>query len=150
MKFSSPITFSKKGIEFRYKQYLMFIAWMWFVPFTGREVMFSNTETAGEPYRNSAKLNGFDFEEVISQWVYLKYPREHLIILVNINVEAKNIQFWAKVPKTDSKHFLKDLVVLYCKDKTEVLRLVDNIPVEFAEAYGFSAGCMITFNREGF
>lgn len=149
MKFSSPIRFSKKGIDLRYRNYIAFIAWAWFVPMNGVKAVFQNADTpVSQPYRNSAKLQGFEIEELLAQWIGLKHPKEHIIVLTDINVQAKNIQFWARVPKTDMQFFLKDIVVLHCKDKTEVLRLLENIPAKFAEAYGFSAGLPIAHNKE--
>jgi predicted transcriptional regulator len=96
------------------------------------------------------KLTGFDYTDILSQWVSTKYLYDHIIVLMNINVEAKNIQFWAKIPQTEIEHFLKDIVILRCKDQTQLIRLIENIPVEFAEAYGYSGGCLITYNREDY
>ncbi len=100
------------------------------------------------PYKNSSKLDGANYEDIISQWIFFKYPKNHIIVLTNINVDAKNIQFWAKVPKTDTLHFMKDVVILHCKDRTEVLRLIENIPSNFADAHGYSAGSLITYNKD--
>lgn len=99
----------------------------------------------GGKYR---KLRGLEYSDIVSQWVYLKFPFEHIIILSNINVEAKNIEFWAKVPKTEAIHFLKDIVLLRCKDISEMNRLINNIAPEFADAHGYSAGILITTNGE--
>lgn len=95
-----------------------------------------------------SKLLGFDQEEILSQWVYLKFPFDHIVILTDINVEAKNIQFWAKVPSFERQQFLKDVVVARYKDKSEVEKLVDNIAPEFASAFGYSGGMLFTYNKK--
>src|SRR5438445_100940 len=79
------------------------------------------------------KLVSFDYTEILSQWIYFKFPYDHVIVLSNINVQAKNIQFWAKIPQKEVPHFLKDIVILRCKDVSELVRLVDNIGPDFAD-----------------
>lgn len=143
MKFSSPLSFSKKGICFKHSKYHLFFPWA--NPFNYEVITYAMD---GVPYKNSSKLKGFEYPELISEWVSMKYPLRHLIVLSNISIEAKNIQFWAKVPKTDILHFVKDVVILHCKDKSEVLRLVENIPSSFADAQGYSAGISIIHNKD--
>lgn len=143
MKFSSPIRFSKKGIVLRNKKYSLVLPWT--NPFKYYITEYASVDL---PYKNSSKLKGLEYNDLISEWVALKHPVSHVVVLTNINVEARNIQFWAKVPKTDMIHFVKDLVVLQCKDKTEVIRLAENIPPNFADAQGYSAGILITHNKE--
>jgi hypothetical protein len=126
-----------------------FIPWLLFVPFSGIGVIsYSISKDVNVPYNKSDKLTGLDLGDMIPEWVNFKYPSEHLIVLTEVNVQAKNIQFWAKVPKAESQFFLKDLVILFCKDKSEVIRLVENIPKDFADARGFSAGELIIDNKD--
>lgn len=143
MKFSSPIHFSKLGIYLKFFGRSVFLFW-------SRPVSWPFVKRSPEtiPYKNSSKLQGASYLEMISEWVSFKYPKNHIIVLTDINVQAKNVQFWAKVPKTDMIHFVKDMVILYCQDKSEVIRLVENIPSTFAEAHGYSAGELITHNKE--
>lgn len=143
MRFSSPLTFSKKGFYFKNRRYSVFFPWH--SPFRYHTIEYATTTI---PYKNSSKLQGIEYNDVISEWVTLKYPLNHLIILTNINVEAKNIQFWAKVPKTDMIQFVKDLVILHCQDRSEVVRLAENIPISFADAHGYSAGSLIIYNKD--
>jgi len=98
-----------------------------------------------KPYE---KLQGIDYIDIISEWVNTKYRFEHVIILININVQAKNIEFWANVPQTHAIQFLKEVVILKCKDKSELQRLVQNTGLDFAEAYGYSGGVRIIDNKE--
>jgi hypothetical protein len=106
------------------------------------------TKPTGSSVALSKKLSGFYYHDIFSEWVIQKFKFEHVIILTNINVEAKNIQFWAKVPQTHATEFLKDIVLLKCKDRTELERLVQNMGVDFAEAYGYSAGVCVITNKD--
>jgi hypothetical protein len=98
--------------------------------------------------REFRKLSGFTYVTVLCEWVSVKFPLEHVIILTNINVEAKNIHFWAKVPKTDAIEFTNDVVVLRCTDTSEMWTLITNIGEDFADAYGFCAGKLTMTNKE--
>jgi hypothetical protein len=143
------IDITLRGILIELNGECTFIPWLLFVPFSGIGVIsYSTSKDVNVPYNRSDKLTGFDVGELIPEWVKFKYPSEHLIVLTEVNVQAKNIQFWAKVPKTESQFFLKDLVVLFCKDKSEVIRLVENIPRGFADAKGFSAGELLIDNKD--
>jgi hypothetical protein len=143
MKFRLPFKLSMKGvIIIRHGEEVLY---NWLRIFTGH--CASPTNQKSKPLD---KLTGFDYTDILSQWVSMKYPLDHVIILMNINVEAKNIQFWAKVPQVEIGNFLKDIVVLRCKDLSQLAQLIGNIPEEFAEAYGYSAGCLISYNKEDF
>lgn len=94
------------------------------------------------------KLTSMCYENIIVDWVRFKYPQKNLVVLLNVNVSVKNIYFWAKMPKKDAVHFLGDVVILMCKDKPEVFRLIENMGSDFADAYGFSSGEQIASNKE--
>lgn len=159
MKFSLPFKLSREGISISYKGDTLTYSW---IPFFWGEVHSKYTGLTYAEFKyykkhisdiekqGFKKLLGFDYLDIISQWISLKFPVDHIIILLNINVEAKNVQFWAKIPQTEIGHFLKDTVVLRCKDESEMERLVSNIPPNFAEAYGYSCGNLITYNKEDY
>jgi hypothetical protein len=149
MKFKTVLSITFEGLSLNLDKFGVFIPWMFFIPYSGVGIFsYPVSQTKPTPYRKSDKLTGFDIGDLIPEWVKFKYPSEHLIVLTEVNVQAKNIQFWAKIPKTDSQFFLKDLVVLFCKDKSEVIRLVENIPRDFADAKGFSAGELLIDNED--
>jgi hypothetical protein len=162
MKFKLPFSLSWTGIIRVWSDDLLVYPWLSIFTFAFYFISFKYSTSfvnidkyleyrkqvlgeVGEEYR---KLLGIDYSDIISQWVYLKFPFEHIIVLSNVNVEAKNIQFWARIPQTESIHFLKDLIILRCKDVSEMNRLIDNISHEFADASGYSAGVLITTNGE--
>lgn len=98
--------------------------------------------------KNNKKLTGFDYLDILHVWVKTEYSGAHIILLTDINVEAKNLEFWAKIPRGQALEFLKDVVVLFCKDRTELERLISNIGSNFASAYGFSDGDLILTNKD--
>lgn len=142
MKISSPITLSWKGVCFKNRKYGLFLPWI--NPFKYQITRFHTEDETVTP----SKLYGMSYPALIADWVYKSFKLQHIIVLTNVNVEAKNIQFWAKVPTTSMAWFLEDVVILRCQDRSEVIRLVENIPSEFADAQGYSAGLLITTNKE--
>jgi hypothetical protein len=142
MRFSSPITLSWKGVCFKNSKYSLFLPWT--NPFKYQVTHLAQEDEETRP----SKLYSLDYQSLITDWVSKAYKFQHIIVLTNVNVEAKNIQFWAKVPTTSMSHFLKDVVILRCSDKSEVIRLVGNIPPEFADAQGYSAGSLLITNKD--
>jgi hypothetical protein len=94
------------------------------------------------------KVNSFTIEEVFALLVPLYFSKLNIVVLTNINIEAKNLAFWAKVPLMEMPHFMKDVIILRCKDKTEAIRLVENITTDFASATAYSLGVSILSNEE--
>lgn len=94
------------------------------------------------------KIEAYSWVEVLSTWVKHAHPSEHVIVLTNLEASAKGVSFWARLPRDRVDDLLQDVVVLRCKDKPEVFRLIDSIPPAFAEAYGFSAGQILETNFE--
>lgn len=100
-----------------------------------------------EPIPES-KLFSLSYAEVLCGMMKRSYGSGNYIVLTNVNLSAKNLQFWAKVPKEDMPHFFKDVIVMRCKDKSQMLSLISNIGPDFAEAMGFSAGELVTVNTD--
>jgi hypothetical protein len=100
------------------------------------------------PYLGTPKLTGFDNLDILSVWVNAKYSGCNIVLLTDINVEAKDLEFWARIPKGQAMEFLKDIVILRCKDKTEIKKLIPSIGSKFALAYGFSNGKLILSNKD--
>jgi hypothetical protein len=94
------------------------------------------------------KLAGFDYLDILHVWVKSEYAGAHVIVLTEINAEAKDVEFWARIPKGQALEFLKDVVVLYCKDMSEIEKLVPSIGTKFATAYGFCDGNLVLTNKE--
>lgn len=94
------------------------------------------------------KLEGFDYLDILHVWVKSEYSGSHVVILTDVNTEAKDVEFWARIPKGQALEFLKDVIILNCKDKTELEKLVPSIGTKFATAYGFSDGELFLTNKE--
>lgn len=88
----------------------------------------------------NTKLQGISYYEIIDQWVNCFFKNQYVIILTNVRVETKNIAFWAKLPNNYKIQFVEDVIILRCKDKSEIEMLVRNIEEEFAEAIGYANG----------
>lgn len=94
------------------------------------------------------RVRSYDHEAILVDWVGLKFPSDHIVILHDINVSAKEASFWLKLPQHYRPHFLGDYVVLTCGSGNEVFRLCDSIPRVFAQAFGFSGGKLVYWNEE--
>lgn len=93
------------------------------------------------------RFQGYSYMEMLTQWVNYTYGKLNIVVLKDINHEAKGLSFWARLPKEKAAELLNDIVVLHCSDKAEVNRIVDSIGPDFADAYGFSNGRLINFTE---
>lgn len=108
--------------------------------------IFSKTSVSNDAY--VGKLVSLDYAELVHSWAKTNTLFTHFVVLTNLNLSVKGIRFWTKIPKVDMHHFLKDVVVLRCKDKSEVLRLVENTGLDFADAQGYAEGMLVATNKE--
>ncbi len=157
MNFNFPIRFSREGISIRTRLDVFFLTWydfLWrgyiysekygqtFATYQSYRYFLATGVVAELPSKTHTltydKLLGFDYSDILTEWVQKKYPRENLVIMTDINVAAKNLEFWAKLPAKSAGLFLKDVAVLRCKDYSEVERIVENTPYDFANALGIS------------
>lgn len=152
--------FSKTGVTFKYHGDQLTWRWPW--SRNGMERYYSTIYTQDfnslSEYwkhvgvveealvKSSGKLEAYSELEVLSVWVRRLYPTSHVVVLTNLDASAKGISFWSRLPKDQVEHLLKDVIVLRCKDKTEVFRLVDSVEATFADAFGFSFGQLIETN----
>lgn len=98
--------------------------------------------------RSYNKVNGHSMLEVLSFWATVTYPLENLVVLTNVDVSAKGVSFWARLPKEKVEDLMQDIVVLRCKDRAEVFRLISSTPTSFADAYGFAGGKLVGTNSD--
>jgi hypothetical protein len=85
--------------------------------------------------------------DLIKFWIT---DSDNVVALLNINLTAKDLSFWANVPRESVRHFLKDIVILHCKDESQVKELTLKVGKNFADAYGFSKGVLIINNTEDY
>jgi hypothetical protein len=97
--------------------------------------------------KSYSRMQGFDLhEEVLPQWAARTWPNEHVICLVDIDIQAKGPKFWSMLTPAQRSELYKDVVVLRCKDKTEMQHLVESISPSFARAYAVVNGDIIDTN----
>ena len=93
------------------------------------------------------KLYGFDLiEQVIPFWSSRIWPNEYLVCLTDVNPKSKGPKFWALLDSKKRSSLLKDVVVLRCKDLTEMEVLLDSIDISFAKAFGVLNGAILECN----
>lgn len=97
-----------------------------------------------------SKLQSRSYTSIIDDWVAFNFVNQIVIVLTNINVQVKNIDFWAKIPVEQKIKFMEDVVILRCKDKSEMMMLIGNIGQDFAEAKGYIDGELFAHNLESY
>ena len=92
----------------------------------------------------SGRIHGFDLvEDVLPRWSARLWPNEYLVCLTNVNPKAKGPKFWAMIDQAKRTELLQDVVILCCKDKTEMENLLNSIDRSFAVAFGMLNGEII-------
>ena len=94
------------------------------------------------------KTEGFDFQDIIQQWILNLHPEGIILVLTNIDVGAKPYAFWSVMSKPEALAFTKDVVVLRCHSLEEMKRICDSIPTKFASAQAYCNGNPIYSNEE--
>lgn len=98
----------------------------------------------------TGKLHGFELtEEILPQWSARLWPNEFIVCMFNVNPMAKGPKFWSMLDKFKRSELLKDVVILRCKDKTEMETLLDAIDVNFASAISLFNGQLQGSNSQG-
>jgi hypothetical protein len=97
--------------------------------------------------KSGNKLEGFSYEEILGQWVRSNYPHESIVVLKDMNVEERDLSFWARIPKDKLEYIQKDVIVLRCGSKEKACEIVDSVESNFAEAFAFSGGILVSLNR---
>lgn len=96
------------------------------------------------------RLHGFDLMlEIIPQWLSRIWPNEFVICLSNVNTEVKGPKFWSMLREDQRYEFLKDIVILRCKDNSEMETLLESIDIGFASAIGVFNGEILGSNYLG-
>lgn len=89
-------------------------------------------------------IQGFSQEEIISKW--LSTLPGIVVVLLDIDVAAKSKLFWDTVPYETKKEFIKDVVILNCRDISRMEQIIGSIDLTFATALGFKNGQLIRSN----
>lgn len=108
---------------------------------------FEKYEFAVDKNSIKGKVEGFVFTDLLYSWMKVKLRHGHFVVLYDINVSSKSTSFWTRIPSRYQKELVKDVVILRCKDKREVIHLCQSIEENFATAIGVSNGDLIAFNK---
>lgn len=119
------------------KHYWQFTGWL------SNDTSFSRTTITGND-----RLKGYSWLDVLSTWIHFRYPNENLVVLTNIDVGAKGMSFWLRLPKDKIEGLLNDVVVIRCDSAADVKNAVTAVADKFAEAYGFIEGRLVYTNTE--
>lgn len=107
-----------------------------------------NGEPTNSKFNRKGKIFSLSYGDILSEWIFLNAPTEYIITLENVDVEEKNINFWARLPSDKRIQFLEDVVIFRCKDRSEMIMLIRNIPIAFATAVGYFEGVKLYSNSE--
>lgn len=94
----------------------------------------------------SKNIFGLNYEDIIREWVQLNFGSECIVILTDIDVSQKSMDFWDSIPYVKKVVFTKEVVVLKCKDFSQVEQIVNSVERKFASAFGFKAGTLVYTN----
>lgn len=148
---------NKKGFWFRYKEDNICLNWFWHKSLHKyySEKLHHNFNSLKDyneyPISNSdvkhKNILGFDVKDIIEEWVEIKFNKECIVVLMDINISEKSMNFWDEIPYTKKIVFSKEIILLKCKDFRQVYQIIDSVEREFAIALGFKAGNLITSNE---
>jgi hypothetical protein len=91
---------------------------------------------------------GFNYLDIISQWIKIRFSNEVVVVLTNINADKKPSSFWSNIPYTKKVVFTTDVVVLICKDVGQAKSIVDSVNLDFAEATCYRDGQLTYWNSD--
>lgn len=147
---------NKKGFWFEYKEDHICLNWFWHKPLHRyySEKLHHNFHSLKD-YREYSVSNsdvkhknilGFDTRDIIEEWVEYKFSKEYVVVLMDINISEKSMEFWEGIPYTKKIVFSKEIIVLKCKDFRQVSQIIESVEREFAIALGFKAGNLVVSN----
>lgn len=110
--------------------------------------MFGQDRALLQASTGDGKVHGFDLiRELLPEWSARIWPNEFLVCLCHIDPAARSQRFWSMLKKEQITEMLKDVVVLRCKDLTEMETLIESIDRNFADAVGVCNGRLLLTNQ---
>ena len=150
------MTINTKGIWFNYMGDRICIMWFWnSLPnryFSEKLHCTFSSIKEYKKYMGSAigmkerNIFGMSYKELIGDWVGMNFDGEHVLVLTDIDLTQKPDYFWENIPYLRKVAFSEEVVILKCKDFSQLQRIVDSIEPGFANAWGYRAGMLITTN----
>lgn len=90
---------------------------------------------------------GVRMYEILADYCKFKYLHSSVVVLYDIDCSQKSSAFWSKLPTKRAVAFAKDVVVLVCKDREQMISVMENIPVVFATAIAVESGVLVDCNQ---
>lgn len=90
---------------------------------------------------------GARFYELFTEYCKFKYPKQHIVVLYDIDVSQKDSSFWDRLPNKSAVAFAKDAVFLVCNSRSQMLSITYNTPTVFATAIAVEAGVLVDCNQ---
>lgn len=85
--------------------------------------------------------------EVLTEYCRIKYQNSSVVVLYDIDCNQKDSAFWTRLPAKKAVAFAKDVVFLLCKDREQMLSVMNNTPVAFATALAIESGTLVDCNQ---
>jgi hypothetical protein len=121
------------------KQYWLFVGSLSYPSSDGRIALTRNE-----------RLQGYTWIDILSTWIHFRYPNESVLVLTNIDVGAKGMSFWLRLPKDKIESLMNDVVVLRCDSASDLKAAIEAVADKFADAYGFIDGRLVHTNTDLF
>lgn len=110
--------------------------------FVGEEESLVKTSTSKD-----GRMYGFSMLEVIQYWSSRLWLNQYIVALVDVDPASKGSDFWNRLTRDQKENLNQEIVILKCKDRTELMNLTDSIDPSFATSYGLLNGNLLVSNE---
>lgn len=153
--------FTKQGFAFPYHDDKVVRSWPWSrnsSKYSSKLVPHFNTLNEYWVYRINAgpgaalhkPMTNFSYQEVLAEWSANVFPATYVVVLHDVNSQARLNDFWKKLPPgTAAKLASSDVSVLICKDRASALEVSMAIPPDLGDSYLFKDGVLVDSNLWG-
>jgi hypothetical protein len=150
---------NKKGLWFTYMGDKICFMWFWnSLPNTYYSEKLHCTFSSIKEYKKymgsavgmkERNIFGISYKNLISSWVRINFDGEYILVLTDIDLSKKPSLFWENIPYIRKMAFTEEVVILKCKDSSQMQNIVDSIESSFATAWGYRNGILVSTNVGG-
>lgn len=155
------IKLSREGLHFRRHGDTILLRWPWaqgtrfssslyaydFNNFRDYWLHVGGLEGALRSAEKTERIRGLRMSELLAYYAAHKYAGEHVVVMYDIDPSKKDSAFWKRIPRHQAEQLIKDVAVFRCRDRSEMLHVVQGTPPEFATAYAFENGTIVDCNQ---
>lgn len=94
------------------------------------------------------RVTGLYMQELLCRYARSVFPGECVVALWDIDHYQRGQDFWTRMPSKNARHFLRDVVVLRCDSRQQMLDLLYGIPSKFASACAIANGIVVDDNLD--